>query len=296
MERRLPRLTVDIIIRIEDGIVLIERRYLPHGWAIPGGFVEYGETVEEAALREAKEETSLDLEDLKQFHTYSDPSRDPRGHTVSIVFTAKGVGTPAASSDAKAIGVFHPEDLPQPIVFDHRKILGDYFRSIESDQIQVEILKGSILDVQVDAITVAANSLGIMGGGVAAVIKRAAGVEVENEARKKAPISVGEAIATSGGKTQFKGIVHAPTMSRPATRIPPENVYKATLASLRAADVNGFQSLAIPGMGVGIGRVPEEEAARLMLQAIRGFSPTTLRKVVLIDVDQSMVDCWKACV
>ena len=127
MEKKRPRLTVDIIIRIGEGVVLVERKYAPHGWAIPGGFVEYGETVEEAARREAKEETALDLEELAQFHTYSDPSRDPRGHTVSLVFTALGVGTPRAASDARAVGLFTSTNLPDHIAFDHRKILNDYF-------------------------------------------------------------------------------------------------------------------------------------------------------------------------
>ncbi|HID93909.1 MAG TPA: NUDIX hydrolase [bacterium (Candidatus Stahlbacteria)] len=122
-----PRLTVDIIIELNDGIVLINRKNPPYGWAIPGGFVDYGETVEEAAIREAKEETSLDIERLSQFHVYSDPGRDPRGHTVSVVFVAKGIGVPMAASDAKGIGVFKRGNLPQNIAFDHRKILEDYF-------------------------------------------------------------------------------------------------------------------------------------------------------------------------
>jgi ADP-ribose pyrophosphatase YjhB (NUDIX family) len=122
-----PRLTVDIIIEIDDGIVLIERKNPPYGWAIPGGFVDYGETVEEAAIREAKEEISLDIKELRQFHVYSDPNRDPRGHTVTVVFIAKGVGVPKAASDAKGIRVFKKENLPPNIAFDHRKILEDYF-------------------------------------------------------------------------------------------------------------------------------------------------------------------------
>lgn len=122
-----PRITVDIIIKCEDGVVLIERKNPPYGWAIPGGFVDYGETVEEAAIREAKEETGLDIKNLKQFHVYSEPSRDPRGHTISMVFTAKADGTPKAGSDAKNIGMFTQATLPPNIAFDHKQILHDYF-------------------------------------------------------------------------------------------------------------------------------------------------------------------------
>ncbi len=132
--RKTPKLTVDIIIETARGVVLIRRKNPPFGWAIPGGFVDWGETVEQAAVREAKEETSLELENLRQFHVYSDPKRDPRGHTVSVVFTAEGKGTPKAASDAKEIGVFDQESLPDEIAFDHRKILEDYFagRKVES--------------------------------------------------------------------------------------------------------------------------------------------------------------------
>jgi len=125
-----PKLTVDIIIRMGEGVVLIERENAPFGWAIPGGFVDYGETLEEAARREAKEETCLELDNLRQFHAYSDPSRDPRGHTVSVVFTAEGKGIPKAATDAKGIGVFTQDSLPREIAFDHRKILKDYFKSL----------------------------------------------------------------------------------------------------------------------------------------------------------------------
>jgi len=126
-EKKYIRLTVDIIIEIDGKIVLIERKNPPYGWAIPGGFVDYGETVEQAAIREAKEETSLDIYVLKQFHVYSDPNRDPRGHTVSVVFTAKARGIPKAASDAKSLGIFDKDSLPEKIAFDHRKILEDYF-------------------------------------------------------------------------------------------------------------------------------------------------------------------------
>jgi 8-oxo-dGTP diphosphatase len=126
---RNPLLTVDIIIEMEEGgVVLIKRKNPPHGWALPGGFVDYGESLETAAVREAKEETSLDVRLIEQFYTYSDPGRDPRHHTVSTVFIAKGEGLPRGADDAEAAQIFFENQLPDPIVFDHPKILSDYFR------------------------------------------------------------------------------------------------------------------------------------------------------------------------
>ncbi len=125
---RNPALAVDIIIEIAGrGIVLIERRNPPPGWAIPGGFVDYGESLEAAALREAREETGLDLDNLAQFRAYSDPGRDPRAHTVSVVFTARGKGVPKAADDAKNLAVFALDALPGTLAFDHARILADYF-------------------------------------------------------------------------------------------------------------------------------------------------------------------------
>ncbi len=126
---RNPIPTVDIIIEVQGGIVLIKRKNPPHGWAIPGGFVDYGESLEDAATREAREETSLDINLLRQFHTYSDPDRDPRFHTITTVYIASGKGTPLASDDAASLGVFNRENLPEPIAFDHGRILDDYFNS-----------------------------------------------------------------------------------------------------------------------------------------------------------------------
>jgi ADP-ribose pyrophosphatase YjhB (NUDIX family) len=126
-----PIPTVDIIIEIESkGIVLIKRKNPPYGWAIPGGFVDYGESLEEAAVREAKEETSLDVKLIRQFHTYSDPKRDPRHHSISTAYIAKAKGMPKAKDDALEIGIFNDLTLPDEIAFDHRSILKDYFRSI----------------------------------------------------------------------------------------------------------------------------------------------------------------------
>jgi len=125
---RNPLLTVDIIIEINNFIVLIERNNPPHGWALPGGFVDYGESLEATAIREAKEETCLDIDLIEQFHTYSTPNRDPRHHTVTTVFLARALGKPKAADDAKSIGLFTKDTLPDPIVFDHKRILDDFFR------------------------------------------------------------------------------------------------------------------------------------------------------------------------
>jgi len=128
MQMKTPLLTVDIIIDISGRIVMIERKNPPYGWALPGGFVDYGETLETAAKREAKEETSLRVELIQQFHTYSAPDRDPRQHTVSTVFLAKAEGEPMARDDAKNAGLFTRGALPEAVVFDHKTILTDFFR------------------------------------------------------------------------------------------------------------------------------------------------------------------------
>lgn len=124
-----PFITVDIIIEVDGGIVLIERSNPPFGWAIPGGFVDYGESLEECAIREAKEETGLDIYDLVQMHTYSKPYRDPRFHTVTTVFVAKAKGKPKAGDDAQNIKIVSiDEALKLKLAFDHEKVLNDYKR------------------------------------------------------------------------------------------------------------------------------------------------------------------------
>ncbi len=130
-----PVPTVDIIIEYNNGIVLIERKNFPHGWAIPGGYVDYGESLEEAAIREAKEETNLDVELVCQLHTYSSPDRDPRQHTISTVFIAKGKGELKGKDDALNAKVFTKENLPDKLAFDHKKILQDYFKFKEIGRI-----------------------------------------------------------------------------------------------------------------------------------------------------------------
>jgi 8-oxo-dGTP diphosphatase len=125
-----PLVTVDIIIEmVENGIVLIERKNPPFGWAIPGGFVDYGESLEAAAIREAREETGIDVVNLRQFQAYSDPKRDPRGHTVSVVFTAVGDGVPKAGDDAKKLRIFPLDRLPENLAFDHALILSQYLNA-----------------------------------------------------------------------------------------------------------------------------------------------------------------------
>lgn len=132
MTYRNPAPTVDIIIELRDRphrpIVLIERRNEPFGWAIPGGFVDYGEAVETAAMREAQEETQLAVNLVEQFHVYSDPNRDIRKHTISIVFLATATGTPVADDDAQAIALFNPWECPTNLCFDHDHILSDYWQ------------------------------------------------------------------------------------------------------------------------------------------------------------------------
>ncbi|MBI5777340.1 MAG: macro domain-containing protein [Nitrospirae bacterium] len=162
-------------------------------------------------------------------------------------------------------------------------------------QLKITITQGSILDADAQVIVNAANSLGLMGGGVAGVIKRAAGAEVEREAVKDAPIRVGKAVLTSGGKTKFKGIIHAPTMPEPGMRIQAQNVALATKAALMLADDKGFESIAIPGMGTGVGGVAHADAAKAMVETVRAFSPRTVKSVILVDVDSAMVNAWQAC-
>jgi len=127
---RNPVLTVDIIIHLPEGIVLIQRKNPPYGWALPGGFVDYGESLEAAARREAREETGMELDGLEQFRAYSDPARDPRRHTVTVVFSAKGRGQPQAADDATLLRVFPSDRLPAELAFDHWQILADYFGSV----------------------------------------------------------------------------------------------------------------------------------------------------------------------
>mgnify|MGYP001812642078 FL=1 len=133
-----PSLTVDAIIELADRpgrpIVLIERRYPPFGWALPGGFVDVGETLEAAAVREAREETSLDVQLKVLLGHYSDPTRDPRGHTSSAVYIAEASGEPRAADDARNLDVYDPRACP-PLAFDHGLIIEDYLHYLETGRV-----------------------------------------------------------------------------------------------------------------------------------------------------------------
>ncbi len=125
-----PFPTVDIIIELDNGIILIERRNEPFGWALPGGFVDYGESLESAAVREAREETSLEISNLRLLGCYSDPARDDRMHTISTVYIANSKGTPHAADDALNLAVFKMDSLPEQLCFDHARILADYAAAV----------------------------------------------------------------------------------------------------------------------------------------------------------------------
>lgn len=126
MAYRNPTPTVDIIIEVDGGLVLIERRHDPVGWALPGGFVDEGESVESAAIREALEETSLNVQLTDLLYVYSNPKRDARQHTISTVFIASANGTPEAADDAANLKVVAIDEIPSNLCFDHARILEDY--------------------------------------------------------------------------------------------------------------------------------------------------------------------------
>ena len=158
---------------------------------------------------------------------------------------------------------------------------------------EILVKKGSLLEVEADVIVNPANSRGLMGGGVAGAIRKFGGEEIEREAVRKAPIPVGSAVLTTAGKLPFKGVIHSPTMEEPAMRTTEEKVRASVRAGLELADREGFESIAFPGMGTGVGRVPKNISARAMVEEIKGFSAKNLKKVVLVDLDEDMVKEWE---
>jgi O-acetyl-ADP-ribose deacetylase (regulator of RNase III) len=148
--------------------------------------------------------------------------------------------------------------------------------------IRLVVMEGDITRVKVDAIVNAANSLMIMGGGVAGAIRRRGGQEIEDEARKHAPVPVGRAVATGAGRLPARYVIHAPTMERPAMRIPLENAVKATIAALETAENLCIETIAFPAMGAGVGGLSVREVAREMARVVATRKPKCLKKIVFV--------------
>lgn len=161
---------------------------------------------------------------------------------------------------------------------------------------QIFVRKGDIvricLDAAVDAVVNPANSFGYMGGGVAGILKKIGGAEIEKEAVAKGPIPIGKAIVTKGGALPFK-IIHAPTMKKPAEKAKKKSIEEAMNAALRIADRSGFVRIAIPGMGTGVGGLAYDECAQIMKNAITNFKASKLKEIILVDVNDEMVSAWK---
>lgn len=160
---------------------------------------------------------------------------------------------------------------------------------------KVQFLVGDLTKMELDAIVNPANSEGEMGGGVAGVIKRAGGQIIEDEAMEQAPIPIGKAVVTSAGTLDCDYVIHAPTMEVPVQKTSAEKVFKAMLAALNVAEEIEIESLAVPGMGTGTGRVPVDEAAKAMIDAIREFQTKSihLKELKLVDQNEAMIQAWE---
>jgi O-acetyl-ADP-ribose deacetylase (regulator of RNase III) len=158
---------------------------------------------------------------------------------------------------------------------------------------KIEVIKGSITTCQVHAIVNPANSFGYMGGGVAGVIKKVGGQIIEDEAISQAPIQVGEAVLTSAGDLVCHKVIHAPTMHNPAEKTDSHKVFCAAQAALELADNEGFRSIAIPGMGTGVGGLDKQEAAKTIVKAIKQTKFQSIERILLIDIDDEMIDAFK---
>jgi O-acetyl-ADP-ribose deacetylase (regulator of RNase III) len=159
--------------------------------------------------------------------------------------------------------------------------------------LDIEIQHGDITKVKADAIVNPANSFGWMGGGSAGAIKRAGGEEIEKEIVAKAPLEIGNAVATKAGRLPYKSIIHAPTMESPAEKAKGYNVAMSVRGALLLADDQKFRTIAMPGMGTGVGSFPKKEAAEVMIEELRKFVPINLEKVILIDLDEELVKAWQ---
>ncbi|MDD5084702.1 MAG: macro domain-containing protein [Candidatus Omnitrophica bacterium] len=159
---------------------------------------------------------------------------------------------------------------------------------------EIIVQKGDLTALAVDAIVNPANSHGWMGGGVAGAIKRRGGIEIEEEAVRQAPISIGEAVVTRAGSLPSGAVIHAPTMKEPAERTDIGRVRLAMGASLRAADENRFSSIAVPGMGTGVGCLSPKDAAEVMVDVARSFKAKYLKKIVLVGIDDKMVQAFSS--
>ena len=168
-------------------------------------------------------------------------------------------------------------------------------RMLKLGDLSIVVKRGDLTKQKVDALCNPANSLMYMGGGAAGALKHAGGEKIEREALKHAPVPVGKAIATTAGKLPARWVVHAPTMERPAMPTTGEKVYLATKSTLECADRVGAKSIAIPGMGTGVGGVPFEDAAEAMIKALKEFAPAakSLKEIVLCDLSEEMVDVWE---
>jgi O-acetyl-ADP-ribose deacetylase (regulator of RNase III) len=158
---------------------------------------------------------------------------------------------------------------------------------------QVHVAKADITLMPVDAIVNPANSLGIMGGGAAAAIKRRGGDVIQREAMERAPIAVGAAIVTGAGKLHAKHVIHAPTMEEPGMKIGVENVRRATRAALIAAAASGFDVIALPGLGTGVGGVDRDESARAMVDELRAHRQQKPGTIYLVDTDDEMLAAFE---
>lgn len=154
---------------------------------------------------------------------------------------------------------------------------------------KIMVLETDITKTKVDAIVNPANAFGYMGGGLALIIKRSGGVEIEKEVLKKAPIRIGDAVYTTAGKLKSKYVIHAPTMIKPGEITNKSNVERATLAALKTADELKLERLAIPGMGAGVGNLPYDIAAETIIKAINKFKPKNLKEIYLIDINKEMI-------